>query len=228
MDTISRIDRRKQEARARILEAAEQLFVFEASYEQATIREIARRADISVGAVYLHFKTKADILAALIAAHGERIRRIIEEATSRPGRSAFQRIEDLIKVFEELRLDKTFLLYGRIAFIMSQDAIDELSQRMAVDELRNVLRIVTGIMTQGIADGSIRSDMDPELRAVTFLNIGMAFTRDVLFNASLGLPERFFSFEPEEIFKAFSKIILDSLRAPGSSEVCPPPVSVSP
>jgi len=87
---------------------------------------------------------------------------------------------------------------------------------------------VTAIMAEGIADGSIRSDMDPELRAVTFLNIGMAFTRDVLFNASLGPPERFFSYDPEEVFKAFSTIILDALRVPGNPELRPPPSRVSP
>jgi len=228
MEQNSRMERKKQEARARILAAAEQLFVVEASYEQATIREIARRADVSVGAVYLHFKTKADILAALIAAHGERMRRIIEKAASLPGRTAFQKIENLVRVFEELRQDKTFLLYGRVAFVLSQGTIDEVSQMMAVDELRKTLGIVTSIMAEGAEDGSIRADMDPELKAVTVLNIGMAFTRDVMFNASLGLPERFFSFEPEEVFKAFSTIILDALRAPQANELHPPPGNVSP
>jgi AcrR family transcriptional regulator len=55
---ISRMERKKQEARERILAAAQKLFVVDQRYERVTIREIAELADVSVGAVYLHFKTK--------------------------------------------------------------------------------------------------------------------------------------------------------------------------
>src|SRR5208337_4260882 len=62
----ARMERKQQETRLRILEAARALFTHGSGYEQATVREIAGRADVSVGAVYLHFTSKPDILAHLV------------------------------------------------------------------------------------------------------------------------------------------------------------------
>lgn len=213
MDPLSRVDRKKKAARARILKAAEQLFVFEASYDQATIRAIARRADVSVGAVYLHFKTKADILAALVATHADRIKRLITRAMS-PDMSGLAMVEALLGVFETLRRDdRAFVLYGRMSLFYPKETVDSTFRETVIREFCDIFSFVTGIIRKGIADGSIRSDMDPELRAVILMNIVMSFTKDVVFETNIELFNRFFSHEIDEVFVAFARFLLDAIRA---------------
>jgi AcrR family transcriptional regulator len=60
----SRLDRRKQETRARILEAAVELFG-EVGFEAAKIADVCERADVARQTFFNHFPTKADLLHEL-------------------------------------------------------------------------------------------------------------------------------------------------------------------
>jgi len=64
METLSKQQLRTQETQARLLNAAEQLFVRD-GYEAAQLDEIAASAGRSKGAVYTHFKSKEDLFLAL-------------------------------------------------------------------------------------------------------------------------------------------------------------------
>jgi AcrR family transcriptional regulator len=52
--------------RAAILEVAAELFA-ERGYVQSSVRDIARRGEVSSGAIYGHFRSKADLLADAIS-----------------------------------------------------------------------------------------------------------------------------------------------------------------
>jgi AcrR family transcriptional regulator len=72
-----RVERRKAQTRARVLAAARALFASR-GVEQTTIREIAADADIALGGFYNYFRTKDDVLAALIEENlGEQLRLLI-------------------------------------------------------------------------------------------------------------------------------------------------------
>ncbi len=55
-----------ERTRQRILKAALDLFVAQ-GYERTTVEDVARRIRLTKGAVYWHFKSKPDLLAALVA-----------------------------------------------------------------------------------------------------------------------------------------------------------------
>lgn len=57
--------KQKQRTRKEILAAAKRLFA-DKGYEAATMREIAARAGISVGAIFVHFKDKVALLVATL------------------------------------------------------------------------------------------------------------------------------------------------------------------
>ena len=67
--------------RARIVEAAFQLFL-EQGYAATSIRQISRRAEVTVGGIYSHFTSKEEIWAAVVdAKHPYRqILPLVEEA----------------------------------------------------------------------------------------------------------------------------------------------------
>lgn len=64
METQTKQQLRTTETRARLLDAAEEVFVRD-GYESAQLDEIAAIADRSKGAVYTHFKSKEDLFLAL-------------------------------------------------------------------------------------------------------------------------------------------------------------------
>lgn len=74
MPTLSKQQLRTQETQARLLAAAEEVFVRD-GYEAAQLDEIAARAGRSKGAVYTHFKSKEDLFLVLFE---QRTRSFIE------------------------------------------------------------------------------------------------------------------------------------------------------
>jgi AcrR family transcriptional regulator len=64
METLSRQQIRTQETQARLLDAAEDVFVRD-GYDAAQLDEIAAKAKRSKGAVYTHFKSKEDLFLVL-------------------------------------------------------------------------------------------------------------------------------------------------------------------
>jgi AcrR family transcriptional regulator len=75
METPNKQELRIRETRARLLAAAEEVFVRD-GYEGAQLDEIATRAGRSKGAVYTHFKSKEDLFLALFE---DRTRSYIEQ-----------------------------------------------------------------------------------------------------------------------------------------------------
>jgi len=68
---------RGQATRSTLIELAADMFA-EQGYVQTSIRDVARRAHVTTGAIYGHFRNKADLLAAAI---NQRIARELESRT---------------------------------------------------------------------------------------------------------------------------------------------------
>ena len=65
MPTRARREREKEERRQSILRAAREVF-FENGFHRATVDDVAERAEVSKGTVYLYFESKETILALLL------------------------------------------------------------------------------------------------------------------------------------------------------------------
>jgi AcrR family transcriptional regulator len=86
METLTRQQFRIQETQARLLEAAEEIFVRD-GFEGAQLNEIAAAAGRSKGSVYTHFKNKEDLFLALFEhqtrASIERLTNCVRKCTDR-------------------------------------------------------------------------------------------------------------------------------------------------
>jgi AcrR family transcriptional regulator len=170
----SRIERKKKAARKRILTAAEQLFVVEHSYEEATIREIADLADVSIGTVYSHFKTKARILAELISINTERIKLRMREAIPQ-GVTGAEQMEAFLSFFEKLRSDPIIALYCRLPPLTGQ-----MKENPGLEEKFSGFRtILADILRNGNTDGTIGPIKDPDITAAILMNISLSFILDL-------------------------------------------------
>ncbi len=102
---IYRMSSKKQRTRENILDAAQRLLV-EHGYFQVGLEKVAREAGISRQAIYLHFKSKADLLVAVaqysddVAGTSEILRPVREAKTALEGLdkgvSAYAVVEPLI------------------------------------------------------------------------------------------------------------------------------------
>jgi len=86
----------KRRRRARILEAATELFMAQ-GYRKTSVGEIARRADVAKGTVYLHFDSKANLLVSAIGVEErELMQRAFEILEGAPEE---ERLRSLVRLF---------------------------------------------------------------------------------------------------------------------------------
>jgi len=77
--TRARREREKEERRQSILRAAREVF-FENGFHRATVDNVAERAEVSKGTVYLYFESKETILAHLLLEGLDELTKELEQA----------------------------------------------------------------------------------------------------------------------------------------------------
>ena len=77
----SRVARKRREARARIIQAAERLMRAR-PVEEVTIGDITSAADVGHGSFYLHFRSKYEVLVPVVRATAERWDSVLQSALS--------------------------------------------------------------------------------------------------------------------------------------------------
>jgi TetR/AcrR family fatty acid metabolism transcriptional regulator len=146
--------RRTDDKRQRILQAAVKVFARK-GYHGARVSEIARRADVADGTIYLYFRNKEDILVSLfdeiMSEHLQDKKRHLASLRDAPSRllviaETHLRLlggnRDLAVVFQvELRQSIQFL------------------ERFTASWLHDYFALLTDVIEQGQREGSLRADL---------------------------------------------------------------------
>ena len=93
---VTAVDRRPGK-RERLIAAAAQL-VHQQGIERTTLADIAKAADVPAGNVYYYFKTKDEVIAAVIEAHAQEIKTTLSSIDARQ-RSPKSRLKALVREF---------------------------------------------------------------------------------------------------------------------------------
>ncbi|MBC7330889.1 MAG: TetR/AcrR family transcriptional regulator [Synergistetes bacterium] len=107
---------KKDLTREKILNAALECFA-EKGYKETTVDEIAKRANVSKGNIYWHFKSKLEIFREVIKEEAKKIHKIIEEEEndSLPLNELWKRKTE--KAFAIVKkLEKQFKVFYEVAF----------------------------------------------------------------------------------------------------------------
>jgi TetR/AcrR family transcriptional regulator, transcriptional repressor for nem operon len=88
---------RRPGKRERLIAAAMQL-VYQQGIERTTLADIAKAADVPAGNVYYYFKTKDEVIAAVIDAHAQQVRATLA-AIEAGHRSPRSRLKALVREF---------------------------------------------------------------------------------------------------------------------------------
>ena len=154
---------RKQATRERVLAAARELFE-EVGYEETTIRQIAARADVSVGSVFTTFSGKAEILSQVMEDRLSGLYAELEMIIPHLRGPTVDRLRSIMAVhygFETRRL-RLFVAYVSASFVWSPvEGVVPLGRNARLKAM------LAETLAAGAARGDVRSDIDTD----TFVDI---------------------------------------------------------
>jgi AcrR family transcriptional regulator len=152
-----RLNRRqaaKVRTRQKVLDAARGLFA-ERGYEPATIRDIAKGAGMSTGAVFANFQDKAELFEAVLT---EDMAGLAEVMLNGAGNgSTRDRLVNALTAGYHGSIDQLPLFQAIVARSWFQPVAAETRQRAATQGLTDV---ISDILRAGIGAGEIRQDAD--------------------------------------------------------------------
>lgn len=166
MGIAERKEREKQRRRNDIIDAAEQVF-FEKGIQKATMDEVAEKAELSKGTLYLYFGSKEELhLAIKLRASGlveEMFKKVIDEDV--PGIENIYNIGRAYVDFAKKHPD----YFRAIMHFEGKDIDPEMMKDPEIKkhiEEDNPLKLLTAVIDKGKADGSVRTDIPSEVMAM--------------------------------------------------------------
>ena len=144
----------------------------EKGYHATTTRDIAARAGLSPAALYVHFPSKAALLAAISTTGHEAALALVEAAVAR-GTDPVERLRLVVADFVAWHATN-----HRVARVVQYelDALPDDARAQAVALRRRIEAVVTRTITDGVAAGAMAVD-DPRRVARAVLSLGIDVVR---------------------------------------------------
>ncbi len=156
----------KVERRNRIMDAAMRVFA-RLGVHQARMDDVAREARMSKGALYWYFRSKEDLLKAILARMFEPDLKLMEELVRQRERSAVERLETMARKaldsLPQMRVTQA-LLYEFYALAARTGPL----QTLIRDYYRRYYELLTELLAQGIEQGELRIQ-NPQRAAMALL-----------------------------------------------------------
>ena len=156
-----RLNRRqaaKVRTRQKVLDAARDLFS-ERGYDPATIRDIAKGAGMSTGAVFANFQDKAELFEAVLSTDMVKLAETMKAAAATEG-SVRARLLSALGAGYHGSLEQLPLVQAVIARSWFQPVAAEMRTRAAI---KPILSVVTDTVQAGVGGGELRQDADVRL-----------------------------------------------------------------
>ncbi|AQR60704.1 TetR family transcriptional regulator [Brevundimonas sp. LM2] len=155
-----RVNRRqaaKVRTRQKVLDAARGLFA-ERGYEPATIRDIAKGAGMSTGAVFANFQDKAELFEAVLTEDMANLAAVMKTGAGEG--STRDRLVNALSAGYHGSIDQLPLFQAIVARSWFQPVAAETRQRAATEGLTGV---IADILRDGIGAGELKQDADVAL-----------------------------------------------------------------
>jgi TetR/AcrR family acrAB operon transcriptional repressor len=199
--------RTKEEAavtRATLLKAA--LAVFSAKgYDATTLDDIASAAKVTRGAIYWHFKGKADLYNTLIEEVSARGNTVVQNAVAKGGTLP----EILRRIFVEqcALMEEDREARAVMELVLFKTGLNpelQVGRKKQVNAGNELITNITQVMQMGASQGVLRNDLDPADMARAFL----AFENGAI-QTWLTSPK---SFSLKTSAESFAEILIAGLR----------------
>jgi TetR/AcrR family transcriptional regulator len=169
----ARKEREKQGRREEIFNAAKTIFA-QKGFEKSTMEEIAEKAELSKGAIYLHFKSKDELFIDLVENYLDKltvlIRNIVESK-----KPPFEKINEVvIQIISYLYTNKEFvsIFSPERGEFLHKMQVKKIRER-TLSKLQNHIILIARVIKEGIESGVFKN-IDPHASA--YILFGMIHT----------------------------------------------------
>lgn len=209
MGIAERKEREKQQRKEEIVQAAEDVF-FSRGFEHSTMDDIAERAELSKGTLYLYFKSKEDLHMAVARRGIELLREVTLKASEKPG-SALEKLQHMGWACVEFSRSHP----DQMKSIMTLEGMESASISYSTSDLENLILnestvgTVIQVVEQGVAEKLIRSDIPALLVAHTLWMSVLSVIRFVSVEEGLmGM----LKLTPTQFFQSHFELVLNGIR----------------
>ena len=211
MSTAERRKREKAKRRKTILKAARKLF-FKKGLENTTMDEIAEKAELSKGTLYIYFSSKEILALSIIKETSDILNGILRNAVA-TNKTGINKIKDvtlaLTNFFKEKRKEFQFFRYMD-SITASLGSGNNMVQNWKTG-VENLVTLVLDIVVEGMEDGSIRKDIEPEKTAFIYSNMILSFL--IRLSSHQGIILMSQNITEDEIIETMFKMIIKMLES---------------
>lgn len=153
----------------RILQAATESFA-DRGFHATTTRDISKRANLSPAAIYMHYKSKAELLYRIMKRSHEELLEALQGADL-PAAAPAERLRALMTALVLHHAE------NRLANRVSEHELPALAarQRKAIVALRDrTQKLFTDVIRAGTKEGEFHDVADPKLATYAILTMGVA------------------------------------------------------
>ncbi len=155
------------DTRERIVDAARELF-WEQGFEATSLAQIAKRSQARTGSIYYFFKTKTEILDAVLAHYEDQLGAWLLDPVFRRTSDPLERIFGVLDTYRAFLLETHFSLgcpVGGLAVELSNEYTD------ARARLGRVFDGLTGALEACVRDLELRSAPEPPVVAALVMSV---------------------------------------------------------
>jgi len=164
------IRERKQREKERrcndILDAAEKVF-FSKGMEEATMEDVAEKAELSKGTLYLYFKNKQELYLGITKRGLEILTEMFHDAMAQSGKG-IEKIKAVGRAYFEFSKKYQDYFQAMVYFDanVKEVNLEDPNAMACAQQGKRALQFCVDALETGITDGSIRPDIDPHKVAV--------------------------------------------------------------
>jgi AcrR family transcriptional regulator len=209
MGVTERKEREKESRREAIVAAAQKVF-FEKGIENTTMRDIAEETELSKATLYLYFTDKEELTFEILLLTFQRVNELIRTAADSHA-TGYQKLQSISAAYMDFY--REYPQYTYFSLVMDQYAHavaqgKESAQR-CMEEIHRIQEFIRELLEEGIRDGSIRSDIEPDKTAVFFIHVVTSFMKRVLVLKDAVGPSM--DYRPQELIEHMFTLFLYSL-----------------
>jgi len=219
MTITERKEREREERRMQIISAAEHLF-FENGYDQVSMEQIAREAELSKGTIFFYFKNKEALYFTIVLQGIRLLHQMVFNVVNENDGLAITKLGSLgsagIRFAREypgyrsmIRLFKS----GRFSLEYNDVSNNEVAEITSYSDA--MINLTEEIVKSGVKDGSIRSDIDPVELAI-FIRMMISSVMDKSPELVWSLKRR--TIDEDLLISHYLDLVESVIRGPGSND----------
>ncbi|MBU3742811.1 MAG: TetR/AcrR family transcriptional regulator [Candidatus Kapabacteria bacterium] len=164
MGVQERREKEREQRRIAILDAAKALYT-QLGLEGVSMDRIAQQAELAKGTIYLYFKSREEMMMALISHEMEHLLQALEQVAA-SDLTPQQQLIDAVKAFHELSQSSHFfyriMMQVNITHVVGRDHERSVVAEQFAQQNRRMFEVILGIVQRGVDRGAFHLAHPPQ------------------------------------------------------------------